>query len=171
MNSVAFSPDGTTLASASNDTTIHLWDTQTGELRRTFTGHKDVINSVAFSPDGKVLASGSGNIYTRGTSGSQGKTIRLWDVETGTIRRTLPAQKHEVLCVAFSPDGKVLAASQDKIIQLWDVQTHTVRRSRPLEGHTSWVWSVAFSPDGRTLVSGSGDGTLLLWELTPHTTD
>ena len=169
VNSVAFSPDGTTLASASNDTTIHLWDTQTGELRRTFTGHEDVINSVAFSPDGKVLASGSGNIYTRHTSGSQGKTIRLWDVETGTIHRTFPAQKDEVLRVAFSPDGKVLAASQDKIIQLWDVQTHTVRRT--LEGHTSWVWSVAFSPDGRTLVSGSGDGTLLLWEITPHTAD
>ena len=168
VNSVAFSPDGTTLASASNDMTIRLWDAQTGELRRTFTGHKDVINSVAFSPDGKVLASGSGNIYTRDASGSQDKTIRLWDVETGTIRRTLPAQKDEVLCVAFSPDGKVLAASQDKIIHLWDMQTHTVHRT--LEGHTSWVWSVAFSPDGRTLVSGSLDGTLLLWELTPDAT-
>ena len=168
VNSVAFSPDGSTLASASNDMTIRLWDTQTGELRRTFTGHKDVINSVAFSPDGKVLASGSGNIFARDASGSQDKTIRLWDVKTGTIRRTLPAQKHEVLCVAFSPDGKVLAASQDKIIHLWDIQTYTVRRT--LEGHTRWVWSVAFSPDGRTLVSGSHDGTLLLWELTPDAT-
>ena len=169
VNSVAFSLDGTTLVSASNDMTIRLWDAQTGELRRTFTGHKDAINSVAFSPDGKVLASGSGNIYTRDTSGSQGKTIRLWDVETGTIRRTLPAQKNEVLCVAFSPDGKMLATSQNKIIHLWDIQTYTVRRT--LEGHTSWVWSVAFSPDGRTLVSGSQDGTLLLWELTPDVTD
>ena len=168
VNSVAFSPDGTTLASASNDMTIRLWDTQTGELRRTFTGHKDAINSVAFSPDGKMLASGSGYIFARDTSGSQGKTIRLWDVETGTIRRTLPAQKDEVLCVAFSPDGKVLAASQDKIIQLWDIQTHTILRT--LEGHTGWVWSVAFSSDGRTLVSGSQDGTLLLWELTPDAT-
>ena len=168
VNSVAFSPDGTTVATASNDMTIRLWDAQTGELRRTFTGHKDAINSVAFSPDGKMLASGSGNIFARDASGSQGKTIRLWDVETGTIRRTLPAQKDEVLCVAFSPDGKVLAASQDKIIHLWDIQTHTVRRT--LEGHTSWVWSVAFSSDGRTLVSGSRDGTLLLWELTPDAT-
>ncbi len=169
VNSVAFSPDGTTLATASNDTTIRLWDAQTGELRRTFTGHEDVINSVAFSPDGKVLASGSGNIFARDTSGSQGKTIRLWDVETGTIRRTLPAQNHEVLCVAFSPDGKMLAASQNKIIQLWDVQTHTVRRT--FKGHTGWVPSVAFSPDGGTLVSGSQDGTLLLWEITPDATD
>ena len=169
VNSVAFSPDGTTLASASNDMTIRLWDAQTGELHRTFTGHQDVVNSVAFSPDGKVLASGSGDIYERNVSGSQDKTIRLWDVETGTIRRMLPAQKNKVLCVAFSPDGKVLAASQDKIIQLWDMQTHTVRRT--LEGHTGRVWNVAFSPDGRTLVSGSGDGTLLLWELTPHTAD
>ena len=169
VNSVAFSPDGTTLASASNDMTIRLWDAQTGELRRTFTGHKDVINSVAFSPDGKVLASGSGNIFARDASGNQDKTIRLWDVETGTIRRTLPAQKNEILCVAFSPDGKVLAASQDKIIHLWDIETYTVRRT--LKGHTDWVRSVAFSPDGRTLVSGSQDGTLLLWELTPDTTD
>ena len=169
VNSVAFSPDGTTLASASNDMTIRLWDAQTGELRRTFTAHKDAINSVAFSPDGKVLASGSGNIYARDASGSQDKTIRLWDVETGTIRRTLPAQKNEVLCVVFSPDGKVLAASQDKIIHLWDIQTYTVRRT--LEGHTSLVWSVTFSPDGRTLVSGSQDGTLLLWELTPDATN
>ena len=162
-------PTETTLASASNDMTIRLWDAQTGELRRTFTAHKDAINSVAFSPDGKVLASGSGDLYARDASGSKDKTIRLWDVETGTLRRTLPAQKNEVLCVAFSPDGKVLAASQDKIIQLWDMQTHTVRRT--LEGHTSWVWRVAFSPDGRTLVSGSRDGTLLLWEVTPHTVD
>ena len=170
VNSIAFSPDGTTLASASNDMTIRLWDAQTGELRRTFTGHKDVINSVAFSPDGKVLASGSGNIYTRDASGSPDKTIRLWDVETGTIRRTFPAQKHKVLCVAFSPDGKVLAASyDDKIIHLWDMQTYTVHRT--LEGHTDSVRSVAFSPDGRTLVSGSQDGTLLLWELTPDATD
>jgi len=170
VNSVAFSPDGTTLASASNDMTIRLWDAQTGELRRTFTGHKEAINSVAFSPDGKVLASGSGYIYARDASGSQDKTIRLWDVETGTIRRTFPAQKHNVLCVAFSPDGKVLAASyDDKIIHLWDMQTYTVHRT--LEGHTDDVRSVVFSPDGRTLVSGSQDGTLLLWELTPDATD
>ena len=169
VNSVAFSPDGTTLASASNDMTIRLWDAQTGELRRTFTGHKDAINSVAFSPDGKVLASGSGYIYASEASGSQDKTIRLWDVETGTIRRTLPAQKHKVLCVAFSPDGKVLAASHDDtIIHLWDMQTYTVRRT--LKGHTDDVRSVAFSPDGKTLVSGSQDGTLLLWELTPDAT-
>ena len=169
VNSVAFSPDGTTLASASNDMTIRLWDAQTGELRRTLTGHKDAINSVAFSPDGKVLASGSGYIYAKDASGSQDKTIRLWDVETGELRRTLPAQ-HKVLCVAFSPDGKVLAASyDDKIIHLWDMQMSTVRRT--LEGHTDDVRSVAFSPDGRTLVSGSQDGTLLLWELTPDATD
>ena len=169
VNSVAFSPDGTTLASASNDMTIRLWDAQTGELRRTLTGHQDAVNSVAFSPDGKVLASGSGYIYARDASGSQDKTIRLWDVETGTIRRTLPAQKHKVLCVAFSPDGKVLAASyDDKIIHLWDMQTYTVRRT--LEGHTDDIRSVAFSPDGRTLVSGSQDGTLLLWELIPDAT-
>ena len=168
VNSVAFSPDGTTLASASNDMTIRLWDAQTGELRRTLTGHKDAINSVAFSPDGKVLASGSGYIYARDASGSQDKTIRLWDVETGELRRTLPAQ-HKVLCVAFSPDGKVLAASyDDKIIHLWDMQMSTVRRT--LEGHTDDVRSVAFSPDGRTLVSGSQDGTLLLWEIAPDTT-
>ena len=149
--------------------TIRLWDAQTGELRRTFTGHKDAINSVAFSPDGKVLASGSGYIYASEASGSQDKTIRLWDVETGTIRRTLPAQKHKVLCVAFSPDGKVLAASHDDtIIHLWDMQTYTVRRT--LKGHTDDVRSVAFSPDGKTLVSGSQDGTLLLWELTPDAT-
>ena len=170
VNSVAFSPDGTTLASASNDMTIRLWDAKTGELRRTFTGHKDVINSIAFSPDSKVLASGSGNIYTRDASGSPDKTIRLWDVETGTIRRTFPAQKHNVLCVAFSPDGKVLAASyDDTIIHLWDMQTDTVRRT--LEGHTDDVRSVAFSPDGKTLVSGSQDGTLLLWEITSDPTD
>ena len=75
---MSFSPDGKILASGSWDKTLHLYDAQTGELQKTFTGHADWVLSVVFSPDGKMLA-----------SGSQDQTVRVWDVETGELRNTL----------------------------------------------------------------------------------
>ncbi len=151
--SVAFSPDGKTLASGSFDSTIRLWDVQTGELLKTLIEHTNVVFSLAFNPDGKTLA-----------SGSHDGLIHLSDVQTGRILKTTE-HTDWVMSVAFSPDGKTLASgSKDSTIQLWDTETNRVQQISV--GHTSWVTSVAFSPDGKTLVSGSRDGTLLLWEIT-----
>ncbi|MBN3870961.1 hypothetical protein [Nostoc sp. JL33] len=154
VNSVAFSPNGKTLASGSNDNTIKLWDVGTGREIYTLQGHFSNVYSVAFSPDGKILASGSDDT-----------NIKLWDVTTRGQIRTLQAHSAWVLSVAFSPDGKILASgSCDRTIKLWDVTTG--RQIRTLQVHSSNVNSVAFSPDGKILASGSNDTTIKLWDVT-----
>jgi len=151
--SVAFSPDGKTLASASADNTIKLWNLQTQKPIATLTGHTSTVYSVAFSPDGKTLASASAD-----------KTIKLWNLQTQKPIATLTGHSNLVNSVAFSPDGKTLAsASADKTIKLWNLQTQ--KEMKTLTGHSSWVNSVAFSPDGKTLASASADKTIKLWNL------
>jgi WD40 repeat protein len=151
--SVAFSPDGKTLAESYGET-IKLWNVETGQEIRTLSGHTALVDSVAFSPDGKTIAS----------SGGADNTIRLWNVETGAELRTLHGHTNNVQSVAFSPDGKTLASgSYDKTIKLWSVETGAELRT--LRGHTGGIRSVAFLSDGKTLASGSYDNTIKLWSV------
>ena len=152
VQSLAFSPDGTTLAggtSAGFAGKTYLWDVGTGELLKTFIGSR-----VAFSPDGRTLATGGW------------RNIRLWDVETGKLLKTLTGHTSWVHSMAFSPDGRTLATGdQDKTIYLWDMRTGA--SIKILTGHTYSVYSIAFSPDSRTLASSGGrkDNTIRLWDV------
>jgi hypothetical protein len=151
--SVAFSPDGTRLASASDDQTVKLWDAATGQELRALKGHTSTVRSVAFSPDGTRLA-----------SASEDRTVKLWDVPSGQELHTLRGHSGQVVSVAFSLDGTRLAsASEDRTVKLWDAALG--EELRTFKGHTGSVWSVAFSPNGTRLASSGRDRTVKLWDV------
>ncbi|MFH9005773.1 hypothetical protein ACH4E5_21405 [Streptomyces afghaniensis] len=161
-----FSPDGHTLATASYDRTVRLWNTTDPKrpkpLGKPLTGHTSWVSSAVFSPDGRTLASASDD-----------GTIRLWDVTDPGRPKPLgkPLTGHDgtIYLVAFSPDGRTLASvGDDHTVRLWDVAVPRRPRAlgKPLTGHKAAVRSVAFSPDGRTLAAGGDDGTIRLWDVT-----
>ena len=151
VTSMAFSPDGATLASISHVSGIQLWDTASGEQKGGLGGYGDGVNSVAFSPpDGALLASGSGG------------TVRLWDVSSGEEKAAL--WHGRITALAFSPpDGALLASGGAGYIRLWDVSSGEQKAILWHDGITS----MAFSPDGATLASGGGygDNTVRLWDV------
>ncbi|WP_235112848.1 WD40 repeat domain-containing protein [Acaryochloris sp. 'Moss Beach'] len=148
VNALAYSPDGSTLATASSDKTVKLWSKE-GSLLTTLEGHTDVVNALAYSPDGSTLATASDD-----------KTVKLWSKE-GSLLTTLEGHTNRVNALAYSPDGSTLAtASSDKTVKLWSKEGSLLTT---LEGHTDVVWALAYSPDGSTLATASDDKTVKLW--------
>ncbi|MEH1940771.1 MAG: WD40 repeat domain-containing protein [Nostoc sp.] len=147
---IAFSSNGSMIASASDDRTIKLWDLE-GQLLRTLKGHTGQIYGVSFSLDGQLIASASGD-----------STVKLWKVD-GTLLRTLQGHTNWVRGVSFSPNGRMIAsASTDSTVKLWKVDGTLLRT---LQGHTDWVYGVSFSPDGQMIASSSVDSTVKLWNV------
>ncbi|KAK3823290.1 MAG: WD40-repeat-containing domain protein [Benniella sp.] len=150
--SVAYSPTGDRIASASQDKTVIVWDSGSRSVLRKFE-HADGVRCVAFSPCGNQVASASDD-----------QTVKLWETATGNCVQTIPDHKDGATCVAYSPNRKQVASGcRDNKVRLWDAGG---RSSLELSGHTQAVMDVKYSPKGDLLASASEDRTVRLWNVT-----
>jgi len=155
VTSVAYSPKGSVIATASIDQTIRLWDSETRELKKTLSGHKSWVNAIAFLHEGTLV------------SGSSDGTVKLWDVTTGECTKTLAATKAEVRSIAVSRDGKRIAAGiRYGITKVWDT---TDWSETVIEQKADDVWSVVFSADGQQIITAAGEWNkptdIVFWDI------
>jgi WD40 repeat protein len=148
---IAWSPDGTKLATASEDKTAKVWEARSGRQLLTLRGHEASIWSIAWSPDGSKLATASDD-----------KTAKVWDASTGHTLLTLHGHQASARSIAWSPDGTRLAtASFDNTGKVWEASTG--RELLTLRGHQGYVWAIAWSRDGSKLATASDDKTARVW--------
>ncbi len=172
VNRVAFTADGTLVASGTNGTydaqtkthgggVVRLWDVASGQERACLTGHSGAITALAFTTDGRTLASGTAEFDRRPGE------IKLWDVALARQGVTLRGHSGAIHCLAFTADGSLLASGSSEL-KLWDLAAGRERAT--LDRPTGAVVQVAFAPDGKTLVSAAGGGRqtpgeLKLWDV------
>jgi WD40 repeat protein len=155
VHDVAFSPDGTRLATLGHDNTVQIWDALTGRELLTLAGHTEVVLALAYSADGTRLA-----------TASYDTTTKVWDAGSGAELLTLAGNTARNTGVAFSPDGMRLAVvSDDGTAKVWDASSG--QQLFTLAGHTSAIRAVAFSPDGAHIATASDDATARIWQAAP----
>ncbi|XP_051694815.2 WD repeat-containing protein 38 isoform X3 [Oryctolagus cuniculus] len=164
-----FSPDGRLCASTSRDCTIRLWDVARAQCLRVLEGHQRSVETVSFSPDSKQLASGGWDkqvmLWEVQATGSWDSSVRIWDLRAGTLEvshQELEGHRSNISCLCYSASGLLASGSWDKTIHIWKPAT-----SSPLvklKGHTTWVKSIAFSPDELWLASAGYSHRVKVWD-------
>ena len=152
INYVSWNPDGTMLATASDDNAARIWDVVSGDLISVLTGHSNPIEHLAWNPSGTMLATASID-----------STARLWDIENGSLIAVLRGHEDRVSDIAWNPSGTKLAAvSYDKTLRIWEASAG--KELLTIRGHSEWVNTVAWSPDGTKIATASADNTARLWD-------
>jgi WD40 repeat protein len=158
VNALAFLPGKSQVATASEDSTVKLWDARTGRETATLRGHAGPVLCLALAPDGRFLATGSND-----------RTVKLWDLDTLEERATLRGHENEVTAAAFAPDGQTLATgSKDGTVRLWEVpagKQRTVFQTEAKHPLAAMIVALAFTPDGRSLVVGPLFGGIRVWDV------
>jgi WD40 repeat protein len=154
VTTVVWSPDGTRIASAGDDTTVQVWDATTGANVLTYKGHSEWVSAVAWAPDGKRIASTGGDI-----------TVQVWDAIDGNTVCTVHGHTYSLRRMAWSPDGtRIASTGDDATVQVWDATTGA--NVLTYKGHSEWVSAVAWSPDGTRIASTGHDATVQVWDAT-----
>ena len=153
ITSVAIHPKYSILASASEDTTVKIWDYETAQYERTLKGHTGAITSVSFDATGVYLATSSTDM-----------SAKIWDLSTYTCIKTLKGHDHTLSSVQFTPSSdQVLTCSRDQTIKYWEISTGYCVKT--LSGHTDWVKCISINKDGQLLASAGYDHSIIVWRL------
>ncbi|OUL17346.1 hypothetical protein BV378_38625 [Nostoc sp. RF31YmG] len=149
---IAFVDDSNILASCSIDCTIRLWDISTQQCLKTLQGHNNSVNAIAVNPQGNQIASGADDFC-----------LRLWGVASGECFRVIKGRNNWIKAIAYHPifPDMIATGSEDRTVRLWTSDG----QCRILYGHTDLIFSVDFTPDGRTIASASADRTIRLWDV------
>ena len=168
VNSVAFSPDGTRLASTGQDGTLRIWDPTTGRCLATSADAREPLSRVCFSADGRWIAAGGKKSNDLSPPGSdRANLVHVWAADSGALQFSLAGHGAPVRTVCFAPDGRTLASgSDDQTVRIWDVDGQ--RCIAVLEGHRHAVFGLSYRGDGALLASAGGGGEIKLWDVAQH---